>query len=91
MKLVEADERQALLVEEIKFIIQTHQKKTLQPHNLRVSLWCLNSDQWGICPFGVLLLFNMVHVFHYAMSIRRKVGGIKFLVKNQFKGGDERV
>jgi hypothetical protein len=33
----------------------------------------------------------MAHVFCYAMSVKRGVGGLEFVFRDQFKGSDEKA
>jgi hypothetical protein len=51
-----------------------------------------NNEQLGHeCPFEVLLFSDLVHVLCYAMSIRRRLRGLEFVVRDQFEGRDKRV
>jgi hypothetical protein len=49
-------------------------------------LWIVRDE----CFFEYLFS-NLKHVFHCTMNVRRRIKGLKFVVKDQFKGSDETI
>jgi phosphatidylglycerophosphate synthase len=83
MKQVEEDKRQAFSWwEKLNSILQI-----VRLLSFGVSeLWIIR-DECSSRDF----LSNVKHVFHYAMNVKRRFEGLEFVVKDQFKGGDEKV